>query len=58
MSEHRWYAVQTTAGHENKVRNLIQRKIDSKSGFAQAFRQKGGRFLFVLDYQNSHRGNV
>ena len=26
--EHRWYAIQTTAGHENKVRSLIQRKID------------------------------
>jgi len=27
--EHRWYAIQTTAGHENKVRSLIQRKIDA-----------------------------
>ena len=27
--EHRWYAIQTTAGHENKVRSLIQRKIDT-----------------------------
>jgi transcriptional antiterminator NusG len=26
---HRWYAVQTTSGHENKVRLLIQRKIDA-----------------------------
>lgn len=26
---HRWYAVQTTSGHENKVRSLIQRKIDA-----------------------------
>jgi transcriptional antiterminator NusG len=26
---HRWYAVQTTSGHENKVRNLVQRKIDA-----------------------------
>jgi len=26
--EHRWYAIQTTAGHENKVRSLIQRLID------------------------------
>jgi transcriptional antiterminator NusG len=25
--EHRWYAIQTTAGHENKVRSLIQRRI-------------------------------
>ena len=28
MSEHRWYAVQTTAGHENKVRSLVARKIE------------------------------
>ena len=28
MSEHRWYAVQTTAGHENKVRSLVVRKIE------------------------------
>jgi transcriptional antiterminator NusG len=28
-AEHRWYAIQTTAGHENKVRSLIQRKIDA-----------------------------
>jgi transcriptional antiterminator NusG len=26
---HRFYAVQTTSGHENKVRNLIQRRIDA-----------------------------
>ena len=26
MTEHRWYAIQTTAGHENKVRSLIERK--------------------------------
>ena len=26
---HRWYAVQTTAGHENKVRMLLQRRIDT-----------------------------
>ena len=26
--EHRFYAIQTTAGHENKVRSLIQRKIE------------------------------
>jgi len=27
--DHRWYAIQTTAGHENKVRSLIDRKIQS-----------------------------
>ena len=25
--EHRFYAIQTTAGHENKVRSLIERRI-------------------------------
>ena len=28
MGTHRWYAIQTTAGHENKVRSLVQRRID------------------------------
>ncbi len=29
--EHRWYAIQTTSGHENKVRTLLQRRIDADS---------------------------
>ena len=29
VADHRWYAIQTTAGHENKVRNLVQRRIDA-----------------------------
>ena len=29
--EHRWYAIQTTSGHENKVRLLLQRRIDGDS---------------------------
>jgi transcription termination/antitermination protein NusG len=28
MELHRWYAIQTTAGHENKVRSLIARRIE------------------------------
>jgi transcriptional antiterminator NusG len=32
---HRWYAIQTTAGHENKVRSLVQRKIDADSKAAE-----------------------
>ena len=31
MDQHRWYAIQTTAGHENKVRSLIQRRIEADS---------------------------
>lgn len=33
---HRWYAVQTTSGHENKVRTLIQRRIDTDLAPADA----------------------
>jgi transcriptional antiterminator NusG len=35
---HRWYAVQTTSGHENKVRLLIQRRIDADPQPADARR--------------------
>jgi transcriptional antiterminator NusG len=34
--DHRWYAIQVTAGHENKVRQLIQRKIDTDPKAAEA----------------------
>ena len=27
--DHRWYAIQTTSGHENKVRSLLARKIEA-----------------------------
>ncbi|MBI4501877.1 MAG: transcription termination/antitermination factor NusG [Gemmatimonadetes bacterium] len=39
--EHRWYAIQTTAGHEKKVRSLIDRKIqaDPKPPEARLIRQ-------------------
>lgn len=36
MTSHRWYAVQTTSGHENKVRSLVQRKIDADPTAAEA----------------------
>ena len=29
MGEHHFYAIQTTAGHENKVRSLIARRIEA-----------------------------
>lgn len=35
---HRWYAIQTTSGHENKVRSLIQRKIDADAAPVEARR--------------------
>ena len=30
--EARWYAIQTYAGHENKVRTLVERRIDEQPG--------------------------
>src|SRR5512134_1571724 len=33
--EYRWYAIQTTAGHENKVRNLIQKRIEDDPRVAE-----------------------
>ncbi len=33
--DHRWYAIQTTAGHENKVRSLIQRRIEQDTTAAE-----------------------
>jgi len=32
MPDLRWYAIQTTAGHENKVRSLIARRITEDAG--------------------------
>jgi transcriptional antiterminator NusG len=39
--EWRWYAIQTTAGHENKVRSLIERRIneDARSPEERPIRQ-------------------
>jgi transcriptional antiterminator NusG len=39
--EYRWYAIQTTAGHEKKVRGLIERRIDEdpRSGDEKLVRQ-------------------
>jgi transcription antitermination factor NusG len=28
-NDYKWYAIQTTAGHENKVRSLIARQIEA-----------------------------
>src|ERR1043165_4014953 len=41
MPDLRWYAIQTTAGHENKVRNLIARRIaeDTRADAEKPIRQ-------------------
>jgi transcription termination/antitermination protein NusG len=42
--DHRWYAIQTTAGHENKVRSLIERRIEQD---ARAAEERGIRQALV-----------
>ena len=58
--EHRWYAIQTTSGHENKVRNLIQRKIDGdpRSPEDRSIRQALVPTQEVVEIKNGKKVNV
>jgi transcriptional antiterminator NusG len=58
--EHRWYAIQTTAGHENKVRSLIQRKIDADTLAAEQrqIRQALVPTQEVVEIKNGKKVNV
>src|SRR4029077_16097936 len=58
--EHRWYAIQTTAGHENKVRSLIQRKIDAdaRTPEARSIRQALAPEPGVVEIKNGKKVNV
>ncbi len=58
--EHRWYAIQTTAGHENKVRSLIQRKIeaDPHPPEERAIRQALVPTQEVVEIKNGKKVNV
>ena len=58
--EHRWYAIQTTSGHENKVRNLIQRKIDAdpRSPEDRTIRQALVPTQEVVEIKNGKKVNV
>ncbi|HTK51617.1 MAG TPA: transcription termination/antitermination protein NusG [Gemmatimonadaceae bacterium] len=60
MAEHRWYAIQTTAGHENKVRSLIQRKIDgdARQPEERAIRQALVPTQDVVEIKNGKKVNV
>ena len=60
MAEHRWYAIQTTAGHENKVRSLIQRKIDAdaRSPDERSIRQALVPTQEVVEIKNGKKVNV
>jgi transcriptional antiterminator NusG len=58
--EHRWYAIQTTSGHENKVRNLLQRRIDADSRPAEdrSIRQALVPTQEVVEIKNGKKVNV
>jgi transcriptional antiterminator NusG len=58
--EHRWYAIQTTSGHENKVRSLIQRKIDQDLTPAEerGIRQALVPTQEVVEIKNGKKVNV
>jgi transcriptional antiterminator NusG len=60
MAEHRWYAIQTTAGHENKVRSLVQRKIDgdARAAAERAIRQALVPTQEVVEIKNGKKVNV
>src|SRR5688500_10420241 len=60
MTEHRWYAIQTTAGHENKVRSLIQRKIeqDARPQPDRPIRQALVPTQDVVEIKNGKKVNV
>ena len=58
--DHRFYAIQTTAGHENKVRSLIQRKIeaDARPAEERAIRQALVPTQEVVEIKNGKKVNV
>ena len=58
--EHRWYAIQTTAGHENKVRSLIDRRIqeDPRPAEDKAIRQALVPVQDVVEVKNGKKVNV
>src|SRR5213076_1415602 len=60
MSDLRWYAIQTTAGHENKVRNLIARRIseDTRPEAEKPIRQALVPTQEVVEIKNGKKVNV
>jgi len=58
--EHRWFAIQTTAGHENKVRSLIDRQIqaDPKPEEERLIRQALVPIQQVVEIKNGKKVTV
>ena len=59
-ADHRWYAIQTTSGHENKVRSLIQRRIegDPRPAEERAIRQALVPTQEAVEIKNGKKVNV
>ncbi|MDQ6612218.1 MAG: transcription termination/antitermination protein NusG [Gemmatimonadota bacterium] len=60
MLTHRWYAIQTTSGHENKVQRLIQRKIDTDPAVPEdrLIRQALVPVQEVVEIRNGKKVNI
>ena len=60
MNEHRWYAIQVTAGHENKVRSLVQRRIqeDARPEAERPIRQALVPTQEVVEIKNGKKVTV
>ena len=60
MLEHKWYAIQTTSGHENKVQRLIQRKIDMDKAAPEGrlIRQALVPVQDVVEIKNGKKVNI
>jgi len=58
--EPKWYAIQTTAGHENKVRSLIERRInvDSRPEAERLIRQALVPTQQVVEIKNGKKVTV
>lgn len=59
-AEHKWFAIQTTAGHENKVRSLIERHIlaDPTPEEDRLIRQALVPMQQVVEIKNGKKVNV
>jgi transcriptional antiterminator NusG len=60
MAEYRWYAIQTTAGHENKVRGLLAQRIkdDPRPDDAKLVRQALVPTQDVIEIKNGKKTTV
>ena len=59
-TEHRWFAIQTTAGHENKVRSLIDRhiQVDPRPEEERPIRQALVPMQQVVEIKNGKKVTV